>query len=84
MGKVLKLLKQIDPLGINRPMPQRPQPRLAEPKLKPCPDCEREVSTSAMNCPHCGRKLKQSAVGVAAAIFLIALLIAVLWILSHL
>lgn len=22
---------------------------------KPCPDCGREVSTSAKHCPHCGK-----------------------------
>lgn len=23
--------------------------------LKPCPDCERQISTEAPACPHCGR-----------------------------
>jgi len=41
-------------------------------KLKPCPDCEREVSINALTCPHCGLKLKQeqTAVGVLAAILI--------------
>lgn len=25
-------------------------------KLFKCPDCEKEISTSAVSCPHCGRK----------------------------
>jgi hypothetical protein len=83
MGKVWKLIKQIDPLGINRPMPTKPLP-IEIPKLMCCPDCGKEVSTQAMNCPHCGRKLKQSAVSVAAGIFLVLFLIAAIWILSHL
>ena len=43
-------------------------------KLLPCPDCGNPVSTSATACPKCGRKLKQTAVGLLAAL-LIALLI---------
>jgi predicted amidophosphoribosyltransferase len=46
------------------------------PKLKPCPDCGKEVSVNAVSCPHCGRKLKQeqTATGLLAAI-IIALII---------
>jgi hypothetical protein len=79
--KFWKWLTVIDPARINRLMPS-PSPKpvhISELRIKLmlCPDCERKVSTSAMNCPHCGRKLKQGAVGVMAAI-IIGLLIACL------
>jgi hypothetical protein len=51
-----------------------PEPKPPRPELVPCPDCKKEVSGRAMSCPQCGRKLKQSAVGVMAAI-IIALII---------
>jgi len=47
-------------------------------KLKNCPSCDKEVSTSAKVCPHCGKKLKMGlflkliiaivVIGVAASI----------------
>jgi predicted amidophosphoribosyltransferase len=30
------------------------------PNLFNCPDCNREISTSALNCPGCGRVLKET------------------------
>jgi len=62
-----------------------PELRKKVKKVMLCPDCGREVSTSAMNCPHCGRKLKQSAVGVMAVIIIIVLvLLFVGWFLAQL
>jgi hypothetical protein len=42
------------------------------PKVLPCPDCGRQVSTKASMCPSCGRKLKeeQTAIGLLAAIII--------------
>ncbi len=36
-------------------------PQLAEGKLRPCPDCNREVSRRAAQCPHCGCPLATAA-----------------------
>jgi hypothetical protein len=48
------------------------------PKLFPCPDCGKEVSTKALTCPNCGRKLKASTVSVAAGIWIAGLILAIL------
>ncbi len=43
--------------------------------LTPCPDCNREVSTSARHCVHCGRPWPASRCGGAGAL-VIGLLVA--------
>lgn len=37
------------------------EPPPPAPKLFPCPDCGKEISTSAAMCIHCGRPLQASA-----------------------
>jgi hypothetical protein len=34
--------------------------REPEVKIKPCPDCQKDVSIHAAACPHCGSPLKQA------------------------
>jgi hypothetical protein len=41
--------------------------------LQPCPDCGREISTSATACPNCGRKLKSTPINILAMIILCAI-----------
>ena len=48
-----------------------------KPKLMPCADCGKEVSKSAMSYLNCGRKLKQSAISIAAGIFIILFVTAI-------
>jgi hypothetical protein len=40
--------------------PQTDMPEKRESRLRPCPDCEREVSRRASQCPHCGCPLEQT------------------------
>ena len=60
-----------------------PRPMQARANLALCPDCNNEVSYSALTCPKCGRKLRseQTAGGLLAAIIIGFV---IFWILTHL
>ena len=32
--------------------------------LKPCPECQKDVSESAFKCPHCGKQLRKPKRGI--------------------
>lgn len=45
--------------------------------LQPCPECGREISTTATSCPHCGAKTRSRRLSDVAILLLVAALVLV-------
>ena len=56
-------------------------------KLKPCPDCGRELSGTAIACPQCGRVMQKEQTGTGVLkkffiwVFIFSLLAVLVWML---